>query len=116
MIGEYKWSFVAVQLVLALIISGCINHSINKDPSAKGEIIEIKMFSYQPASITVAAGTTMTWINQDGSRHTVTSDSGTFDSGYLGAGGEFNFTFRNAGVYPYHCQMHPSEMGEIVVN
>jgi len=115
MIENHRLSFIAVLLALALIISGCISHNIYKEPPLKGEIIEIRGFSFQPASITVPAGTTIAWINQDGSKHTVTSNSGTFESGYLGAGGEFVFTFKEAGAYPYHCQMHSSEKGEIVV-
>jgi plastocyanin len=115
MVINHKLLFVAILIVMTVIISGCINHGIYKDSPSKSEIIEIRGFSFQPSSLTVSAGTTIEWVNQDGSRHTVTSNSGAFESGYLGSGGKFNYTFKKEGVYPYHCRMHNSEMGEIVV-
>jgi plastocyanin len=60
-------------------------------------------------------GETVTWINDDSGRHTVTSKDGVFDSGMMGKGQSFSFTFDKAGEYSYHCEPHPSMVGTVVV-
>jgi plastocyanin len=58
----------------------------------------------------------VTWINDDSGRHTVTSkDDGVFDSGMMGKGQSFSFTFDKAGEYPYFCSPHPGMVGTVVV-
>jgi plastocyanin len=71
-------------------------------------------FGFNPGTITVKAGTTVTWTNT-GVTHTVTSNTGLFDSGHLGTGDTFTFTFSKAGTYAYHCAIHSSMKGEITV-
>ena len=71
--------------------------------------------TFNPNILTVAPGTTVTWVNNESVTHTVTSDSSKFDSGNMVKGDEFNFTFANAGVYPYHCNFHPNMTGKIIV-
>lgn len=68
--------------------------------------VTISNFSFNPAEVTVKAGTTIVWTNQDNVGHTVTSDTGLFDSGILNNGGTFSFTFTQAGTYPYYCRPH----------
>jgi len=70
---------------------------------------------YAPNPITVAAGTTVTWTNNDTTGHTVTGDGGSFDSGAIAAGGSFQFTFQNRGTFAYHCTFHPGMVGSVVV-
>jgi len=71
---------------------------------------------YTPASFTVKAGTTVTWVNKDGTVHTVTSQGNSlFDSGNVPTGGVFKFTFAQAGTYQYYCTIHPWMKGTIVV-
>jgi plastocyanin len=72
--------------------------------------------SFSPNPIEVKVGETMTWINDDSGRHTVTSkDDGVFDSGMMGKGQSFSFTFGKAGEYQYFCQPHPNMVGTVVV-
>ncbi|RJP81046.1 MAG: hypothetical protein C4524_02515 [Candidatus Zixiibacteriota bacterium] len=74
-----------------------------------------------PDTITVAQGTEITWNNNDSWEHTVTSgfpggNTGYFDSGIVGAGGTFNFTFDSVGTFPYYCEIHPVVMrGTVIV-
>lgn len=79
--------------------------------------ISIKNFSFDPQSITIKPGTTVTWINNDSVPHTITSDpdGATFKSQTLQPGEKFQFTFASAGTFPYHCSIHPSMQGNIVV-
>ena len=77
--------------------------------------VEIRDFSYQPDTLTVAAGTTVTWTNDGTVPHTVTSNQRTFDSGDIAPGGTFSYTFDQPGSYPYHCTLHPSMQGQIEV-
>ncbi len=71
---------------------------------------------YVPASYTVKAGTTVTWVNKDGAAHTITSvGSNLFDSGNVDAGGIYKFTFTQPGTYQYYCTLHPWMKGTIIV-
>lgn len=79
----------------------------------------IQGMAFVPSSITVSAGTTITWINKDNITHTVTSDTGvtpSFNSGNIGSGGSYPHNFTTAGTYTYHCSIHPSMMGRVIVN
>ena len=68
--------------------------------------VPISGFSFG-GPININVGDKVTWTNQDGAPHTVTSDSaGVFDSGQLGMGQSFAFTFNSAGSFPYHCANH----------
>lgn len=83
--------------------------------SSEGVEVEIEDFAYISATITVKVGTTVTWENKDKVQHTVTSDSGLFDSGLLAKGVPFSFTFTEPGTYTYHCTPHPNMKGTIIV-
>lgn len=73
-------------------------------------------FGFSPAKFTIKVGTTVIWRNVSSAPHTVTSDDGqTFDSGTVAVGGTFRFTFKNAGTYSYHCNIHPYMRATIVV-
>jgi plastocyanin len=70
-------------------------------------------FSFSPAQLIVRAGTTVTWTNDDGGvRHTTTADDGAWDSGLLGAGESFSFTFDQPGAYPFYCMPHGGPGGQ----
>jgi len=71
--------------------------------------------SFSPNPVEVKIGETVTWINDDSGRHTVTSKDGVFDSGMMGKGQSFSFTFDKPGEYPYFCEPHPNMMGTVVV-
>jgi plastocyanin len=77
--------------------------------------VTIKGFSFQPASLSVAVGSSVTWTNADSTAHTVTADDGSFDSSTLAPGATFSRTFATAGTFTYHCQIHPSMKATITV-
>jgi plastocyanin len=72
-----------------------------------------------PATISVKPGTKVTWTNKDSFEHTVTADSGqseTFDSKNIAGGATFSMTFTKAGTFKYHCNIHPTMHGTVVVD
>jgi len=74
----------------------------------------IQGMAFNPATITVAAGTTIKWTNKDAVAHTVTSS--TFDSGSIAGNGTWSNTFATAGTFQYKCTFHPSMIANVVVN
>jgi len=70
---------------------------------------------YSPGTLTVKAGTTVTWINEDRVVHTVTARDGSFDSAGMRKSQRWSRTFTEPGVYEYYCTPHPWMIGRIIV-
>lgn len=70
---------------------------------------------YSVNVLTVPAGTTVTWTNEDGMMHTVTAADGSFDSGFLNEGDTFSYTFDEPGEYEYFCSPHPWMRAKVIV-
>ena len=118
------WSSWVITLLLACSLSGCTSSQSTVATTATTVLsggsnsIAIKNFAFSPATLTIKTGTTVTWINGDGAVHQVTSDSGTpvvFTSDTLANGASYHFTFTEPGIYTYHCTIHPSMKGTIIV-
>jgi plastocyanin len=77
----------------------------------------IQGMAFNPSTITVAAGTTITWTNKDAVTHNVISNTtGLFESPSLGANGTFSKTFNTMGTFGYKCTFHPTMTGTVIVN
>ena len=85
-----------------------------QQPSVPNQVV-IDRRKFTPTTITVAPGTTVTWVNHEDATHTVTADDKSFDSGKLDTGKTFTHTFETAGTYPYHCEIHYGMTGQVVV-
>ena len=72
-------------------------------------------FGFTPVTLTVKAGTTVTWTNMGSASHTVTADDGSFASGTLASGATYQQTFSKVGTYAYHCSIHRSMVATVVV-
>ena len=113
-----KWMGLlgSVGLAVALGVGGC---NLYGGGPGGGPVltssVDIRSMSFQPASVQVSVGATVTWTNFDGVNHTVTSDPGAFGSGSLTDGDTYSYTFNTAGAFPYHCSIHPSMHGSVVV-
>ena len=70
---------------------------------------------FEPATLTVAPGSTVRWFNDDALPHTVTAADSSWDSGNLAPGGTFEHQFDSPGTYAYLCRYHPGQTGTIVV-
>jgi plastocyanin len=77
--------------------------------------VTIDQFTFTPQRITVKAGATVAWINDDDIPHTVASSTKVFKSKALDTSDKFSFTFTTPGVYEYFCSLHPHMTGAIVV-
>lgn len=87
-----------------------------EDKSPAGIEVKIDNFSFGPKTLTVAAGTTVTWTNRDDVPHTVVSDdTTTFKSKALDTDEKFSYTFSKPGKYSYFCSVHPRMTAEVVV-
>ena len=79
--------------------------------------IVIDNFAFSPVTLTVTAGTTVTWLNKDEEPHTVMSadQQAPFKSPALDTDDKFSFTFAKPGTYKYFCTIHSHMVGTIVV-
>jgi plastocyanin len=87
--------------------------------AAQGGTVSIKGFAFAPATLTVAKGTTVTFKNEDTTRHTVTSGAngtkdGKFDQS-VDANAQASVTFDTPGTYQYYCALHAAMKGTVVV-
>ena len=71
------------------------------------DAIEIADFKYDPETVTVKAGTEVTWTNSDDAPHTATADDSSFDTGDLETGDSQSVTLDQPGTFSYYCRFHP---------
>jgi plastocyanin len=83
--------------------------------AAADQAVSISGLAFHPATVTVNVGDTVTWTNNDGVSHTATADGGSFDTGTIGNGSSASETFNTAGTFAYHCSVHPTMQGSVVV-
>lgn len=83
--------------------------------SADSDTVTIRNFSFSPTSLTVNAGTAVTWKNLDGEPHTVVSGQGLFRSEALDQNDSYTFKFDKPGTYGFICSIHPMMKGTIIV-
>jgi len=76
--------------------------------------LEIKSWGFSSETITLLKGSTVTWTNKDGVKHTVTS-AGNFDSGDIAAGASWPYTFNKAGTFEYNDKYNPSMKAKVVI-
>ena len=98
----------AMVAVVALVTGALVLHQTAGEASAKEVAVEVGDNFFEAQTITIAAGDTVTWNVEGNFGHTVTSESGVFDSGQdpLQQGDTFSFTFNEPGTYPYYCRFH----------
>ena len=107
-----KVQSLALAIFLVLLVILTISSSVSAE-DYDISITDDKDFS--PEELTINVGDTVTWTNDDDSPHTVTADDGQFDSGNMGEGATWSFTFTEAGTYDYKCNYHSSMTATITV-
>lgn len=83
-------------------------------PMTPAEVV-IENFAFQPSTLTVKAGTKVTWVNKDDDPHTATASDKSFNSKTLDTGDRFTTEFNTPGTYSYYCALHPRMTGQVIV-
>ncbi|MFM9105252.1 MAG: ScyD/ScyE family protein, partial [Chloroflexota bacterium] len=88
-------------------------------PGGPGQTVNVEVpagqDAFSPQTLTVVAGTTVVWTNNDDDPHTVTTDDGSVASGPIAKGATFSHTFDTPGTWAYHCEFHPAMTATVVV-
>jgi len=100
---------------LSIAILGGMGSSIAAEADSDPSKVVVKDFMFTPMSLTVKAGSTVTWENMDDEPHTVVSNTQLFRSGALDTKETFSFKFTETGTYHFTCSIHPRMVGTIVV-
>lgn len=81
--------------------------------STKTRNVNINNFSFNPGTLNISKGDTVVWTNRDSAPHQVTGDN--LNSPVISNGQDFSFVFNSSGTFAYHCAIHPSMKGTIIV-
>jgi plastocyanin len=95
----------------AAFCAAALTAAVAASPAA----VTIDNFNFSPMTLTVAAGTTVTWTNHDDIPHTVRAVDGSFHSKAMDTDDSYSFTFAKPGVYSYFCSVHPKMVGKVIV-
>ncbi|HXS34531.1 MAG TPA: cupredoxin domain-containing protein [Solirubrobacterales bacterium] len=82
--------------------------------ASKVKTVDINHFEFHPPTLSVPKGAKVLFFNSSGTAHTAT-DKGAFDSGRIKPGGSVAVRFEQKGTFRYHCEIHPTMHGKIVV-
>jgi plastocyanin len=88
---------------------------VAESASPDNVLVSILDFSFDPVTLEIPAGTTVTWLNDGEAPHTATAEDGSFDTGQLDPGQQAGHTFDQPGTHNYACAFHPQMVGAIVV-
>lgn len=103
-------------LTIMVLLSSAVIVSTEQSRKPAVHTVTIDATSFRPASITVAPGDSVVWVNKDVIPHTATSSkAGLFDSGTIASGRSWKHTFKSKGELAYVCQFHPTMKGSLVV-
>jgi amicyanin len=113
-------STVIVSAMMALVFglaAAAPGRLLASPPADQGDAhrVTIDNFNFAPATLTVSAGTTVTWVNRDDVPHTVVSTEKKFKSPVLDTDEQFAYKFTEPGTYEYFCSIHPKMTGAVVV-
>jgi amicyanin len=116
-LGITHVNYIAGNHTLAVVDStlGSETQQARLQNTAGAFTVKIDNFSFTPKSLTVKAGATVVWVNQDDIPHNVVSTEKKFSSPVLDTDQNFTFTFREPGTYSYYCKIHPMMTGTVLV-
>jgi len=138
-----RTSTIAAVLIFAIALAGCVQlmsaplekaptvpnttakeapaePTVPAAPAEQPEIptsatVEISGYKFTPATVTIAVGGTVTWVNKDNAAHNVVFDGDSFEPPNLHEGGTWGHEFNDAGEFAYHCGVHPTMKGKVIV-
>ena len=101
---------LGVGILMAALLSG-----FSVAQAQETNVVVVKNFMFSPMSLTIKAGSTVTWKNLDGEPHTIVNDAGLFRSSALDQNDTYKFRFDKPGVYKIFCGIHPNMKATITV-
>jgi plastocyanin len=109
-----------VAVIAALVAGTAVAATATSTPSAPAAnaaapLVHINNFAFGPQTLTVRAGTIVTWVNDDEEPHTVTASDHSYRSPILNTGRRVSHRYDTPGQYAYFCSLHPHMTGRIVV-
>ena len=114
--------WIATALALVMVVSPATvaardrtGRGASHSALASTTTVKIVDFAFRPQKLSVTKGTRVKWVNKDSVSHTTTANRGQWDSGTLASGDAFSRTFKKAGTFRYHCSLHSSMVGKVVV-
>jgi len=116
--------FVIIAIIFLFMTSGRTasdNVSAKSSPTVEESrrnttnTVTMKNFEFDKKILNIKVGDIVTWVNEDAVSHTATADDGSFNTQLLAQGEKASITFTKKGTYTYHCTVHPSMRGTIVV-
>lgn len=112
---------VGVALLVALALTACGTSdgegtTTTAAPGGDSPSVVIDGFDFDPRSIAINVGDTVTWENAQGVAHTSSSIDGNWNSGSIATGETFEHTFDSAGTFNYFCSIHPTMLGTVEVS
>ncbi len=108
MVRMRRWTLAATTAALMTWIAA-------SSVLAADSAVTIAGFAFDPATVTIQVGDSVTWTNQDSAAHTATAGDGSFDTGSIANGASDTVTFDTAGTFAYICSIHPQMAGSVVV-
>jgi plastocyanin len=109
--------FLAIAIALPGLLVAPLAASAANSPAQIVNCAATPPWCFSPNPIRITAGSTVTWTNATGPTHTATSDTGAWTTGNIAPGGtSAAVAFPAAGTFPYHCAIHPSMTGSVIVS
>lgn len=103
-------------LTAAIAAAPALGHAAPANAAAAAPVVvEIHNMHFTPDTLTVPAGTKVTWVNEDEMPHTVMDRGRAFRSAALDAKDSYSYTFAAPGEFAYYCTLHPMMVGKIIV-
>lgn len=112
-----RWALTILIAAIALIVAAPHGSDASAGAVAqtsRAKTVKIVNFAFSPPKLTVATGTKVAFSNTSSASHTATR-AGSFDTGRISPGSSKTVRFSRKGAFAYHCTIHPSMHGKIVV-
>jgi plastocyanin len=117
--GTFNYACQFHPIMTGRVVAGGAESTPEASPAATatsaGPLIRIFNLTYEPATVEVPVGSTVTWTNDDRVPHTATGADGAFDTTTIDPGATSEITFDTPGTFDYVCAFHPGMAGTIVV-
>ncbi len=111
---------IPVLIFAAFLTTGCSKSSNNGYGGGGGGNpgpgeVWMQNIAFNPTTINISVNSTVTWTNKDNVDHDIAADDGSFTSGKIAPGGNYQHQFTTAGTFKYHCTIHAGMVGSVVV-